>query len=682
MPFSTNSNRSIKRRLQVEELEDRRLLATLTVSDLGDSGPGTLREAMLTANANSEVDAIVFSVPGTINIHSQLPTITEELTIDGNHRITIDAGNGADGVFNTDDGFGIFHIDDGQFTNIDGQFTTIDVQLTGLTLTGAENSAISNAENLRLNRMVVTRNAANNGGGLANLTGTSRVDDSTFSYNTARETGGAIANFGNLFMFQSTISGNSAAKSGGGIRSLTGIIWSSTITENVAGEVGGIEVDADLDLNNSIVSGNNTMAGTASNLSFRMEDPYVGLSGNFNLLGTGGRTDGENNITGVDDPQLGPLADNGSMTQTHAIGRDSPALFAGTSISTGFRSQIDDFSVDYFVQNYSFVPLNGEPINEPQISQGKAHLNVGGGAAAFVWNQGERLTNVGDYVSIDLGFNYPISNPRDSGIASAGLAFFGGSDGTDLLAEILVETDVTDGSSAVLNDNANEPRALTRGLAGPLTLRVEVTKSAESDPANPFAPPFVSLRTTLTGRDLVHLEREVSLLGSNHLYFGLIANNVSGNDVSYENLSTTIQFDQRGRPFERYNMRPDIGAFELQSDGEWHNPFIRYDVNNDNLLTPLDALQVINELNDRIFAAPTDGTLPSARPNGAGFLDVTGSGAVVPLDALTVINRLNELAKRETAAATQASAHDTIFADWTAALKFDNGLSHEDSEDE
>jgi len=62
---------------------------TLTVTDAGDSGPGTLRQAILDANADSSPDpvAIQFNIPGggvqTIAPLTGLPIVTRPVTIDG-----------------------------------------------------------------------------------------------------------------------------------------------------------------------------------------------------------------------------------------------------------------------------------------------------------------------------------------------------------------------------------------------------------------------------------------------------------------------------------------------------------------------------------------------------------------------------------------------------------------------
>ncbi|HSE20418.1 MAG TPA: Calx-beta domain-containing protein, partial [Pyrinomonadaceae bacterium] len=58
-----------------------------TVTNVTDSGAGSLRQAMLDANAHVGADRIVFNIPGvgihTINLTSGLPTITEPVVIDG-----------------------------------------------------------------------------------------------------------------------------------------------------------------------------------------------------------------------------------------------------------------------------------------------------------------------------------------------------------------------------------------------------------------------------------------------------------------------------------------------------------------------------------------------------------------------------------------------------------------------
>lgn len=69
--------------------------ATYTVTNLNDSGAGSLRDAVAQANANAGPDTIIFSVTGTIPLTSGQVWITEALTITGPGaaNLTIDAGD-------------------------------------------------------------------------------------------------------------------------------------------------------------------------------------------------------------------------------------------------------------------------------------------------------------------------------------------------------------------------------------------------------------------------------------------------------------------------------------------------------------------------------------------------------------------------------------------------------------
>src|SRR3954463_7546989 len=63
------------------------LANTFTVTTAADSGAGSLRQALLDANAAGDADTIQFSIPGagvhTITPLTDLPLITGPVTIDG-----------------------------------------------------------------------------------------------------------------------------------------------------------------------------------------------------------------------------------------------------------------------------------------------------------------------------------------------------------------------------------------------------------------------------------------------------------------------------------------------------------------------------------------------------------------------------------------------------------------------
>jgi hypothetical protein len=68
-------------------MENRTLLSTLSVTSTNDSGPGSLRQAIASANSSSAHATITFAIPGTgvqtIVLAAELPAIAEGVLIDG-----------------------------------------------------------------------------------------------------------------------------------------------------------------------------------------------------------------------------------------------------------------------------------------------------------------------------------------------------------------------------------------------------------------------------------------------------------------------------------------------------------------------------------------------------------------------------------------------------------------------
>jgi hypothetical protein len=73
----------------------------------------------------------------------------------------------------------------------------------------------------------------------------------------------------------------------------------------------------------------------------------------------------------------------------------------------------------------------------------------------------------------------------------------------------------------------------------------------------------------------------------------------------------------------------------------WQNPIDPLDVTGDGNVVPLDALVLINELNDKGTYRLSVSLAPPGSP--PPFLDPTGDGFVSPIDVLHVINFLNEV---------------------------------------
>ncbi|MDA1049276.1 MAG: FG-GAP-like repeat-containing protein [Planctomycetota bacterium] len=76
----------------------------------------------------------------------------------------------------------------------------------------------------------------------------------------------------------------------------------------------------------------------------------------------------------------------------------------------------------------------------------------------------------------------------------------------------------------------------------------------------------------------------------------------------------------------------------------WHNYLLPEDVNNDGFVAPIDALLIINELNQ---SGGGRLQIPTASGCPTRLLDVTNDHNVAPIDALLVINRLNQQVEGE-----------------------------------
>src|SRR5262245_60019839 len=103
MPHVKSSPRPRRVRLNAEPLEDRVTPSTFKVSNTNDAGGGSLRTAIIKANANPGPDIITFAIPTsspgftdvngnhavdandfwTISLASALPAITQSVLIDG-----------------------------------------------------------------------------------------------------------------------------------------------------------------------------------------------------------------------------------------------------------------------------------------------------------------------------------------------------------------------------------------------------------------------------------------------------------------------------------------------------------------------------------------------------------------------------------------------------------------------
>ena len=175
------------------------------------------------------------------------------------------------------------------------------------------------------------------GGGIYGFfNSTVNITRSTVSGNVAGDVAGGLRSLGNANVVNSTFSGNtSTAWHGGGIFHTDGTltVTNSTFAENnaPAGTASGILVatfgaPANATLTNNVMEGN----GGAFACAIEGGAAATITSGGGNVIG-----DGSCNPNATDqsstDALLGPLADNGGPTLTHALGAGSPAIDAASA---------------------------------------------------------------------------------------------------------------------------------------------------------------------------------------------------------------------------------------------------------------------------------------------------------------------------------------------------------------
>ena len=242
----------------------------LTVTNRNDSGEGSLRQAVLNANAFSTDDTITFSISGNITVTGG------QMTIANNGTLTIESGGGTVGLY-SDGSDRLFYVESGAdvtfnalrintgaadnggaIYNDGGTLTLIDSILAGNSATQSGGAIYNNGGTLTItNGTIYLNTATQDGGALYVGGGTLVITSSTFSGNSGNG-GGAVQNDGGtLTITNSTIESNTASAQGGGILNNSGAVTltNSTVAYNSAGGGGGVySVGGAVTLNNSIVA--------------------------------------------------------------------------------------------------------------------------------------------------------------------------------------------------------------------------------------------------------------------------------------------------------------------------------------------------------------------------------------------------------------------------------------------
>ena len=326
--------------------------ATFTVTSLGDSGAGTLRDAIDSANSAAGDDIINFQtgLTGTITLASDLPKLYEAVAIEGPGAtvVTVDGGGTSSGGGNSI--FNFYQIASG--TN----------SVSGLTLThgtadnddgsGGAITVIDGSSDVNLTDLVITENYAENDGGgveLENAAGNVTITNTVISNNNADSGGGGLyADSGGegtltVTINNSTISGNTAGSSGGGLyaNDIDLVINDSTISGNDSYSSGGglYLDDTTATVTNSTISGNTAAGGgggvalyNSSNYSFTMRNSTV--SGNSTLYYGGGFY--------INDSSEGPVTIENSTISDNTATKNAGAIYGAYGGLTIIQTTITD----------------------------------------------------------------------------------------------------------------------------------------------------------------------------------------------------------------------------------------------------------------------------------------------------------------------------------------------------
>ncbi|HEX4696926.1 MAG TPA: right-handed parallel beta-helix repeat-containing protein [Candidatus Udaeobacter sp.] len=326
--------------------------AVITVTNTNDSGPGSLRQALIDSHDGDTIDFDPSLKGQTISLTSAELVINKSITISGlgPNLLAVSRSQNAPA-------FRIFNL-----------VPERSVTIQGLTISngvapqfGCGGGIFDEGSSLSLINCTVSGNSTDGtGGGIcAESNATLTIESSTLSGNYAGDYGGGIANNGTLTIKNSTLSGNRGEFAAGAVlngfngdASLT--VSNSTLSGNTTQlHGGGIWNGGQSAISNSTLSGNSGMTAGAivnrlatldikSTILNRGElgpnisnDSGTVTSHGYNLSSD----DGGGVLNGPSDqintnPLLGPLQNNGGPNFTHALLPGSPAINIGDPIFT------------------------------------------------------------------------------------------------------------------------------------------------------------------------------------------------------------------------------------------------------------------------------------------------------------------------------------------------------------
>jgi len=433
-----------------------------TVTNTGDSGSGSLRQAVLDTNFHPGADLIsfssLFSSPQVITLTTGQLSVADVLTISGPgaQLLTISGHKQS------------------RIIDISTAPTSTPVNLSGMTLTsgqapGSGGAILGTNQLLTVDDALLTNNTSSGNGGAICLSasGASTVLQRCIVSDNSAKYGGGLYSFG-LLSLDGCIVTNNRSGGGGGIAAINGVqftsltIRNSVVANNTVSGVGTgggaiLIIDgyyAALVVENSTLSGNTAFIGggictfspmlngtlqvrnstiahntalldgggitfqkvslvssvVSKNISGSSPDFYVypgGIvsaanSSIFSKTGITNFTDLGGNRPFGEEPLLAPLADNGGSTLTHALLPGSPLINAGSNPAGLTTDQRGDGFARVFNTGADIGAYELQTTFPARINQ----VLINGGGI-----QRSRVTNVA--VTFDQQVNLP-ANPADA----------------------------------------------------------------------------------------------------------------------------------------------------------------------------------------------------------------------------------------------------------------------------
>ncbi|MSZ89950.1 MAG: hypothetical protein F2585_11465, partial [Actinobacteria bacterium] len=373
--------------------------AALVVTTLADSGAGSLRQAILDANAAAGVDTITFTagLTGTIDVLTDLPHLTGGIDLQGPGASVITIDGGWTEAGGESSGHALFVLD--QLYIADGASTISGVTISGGNADTNPNQAggaIQKYEgdgDLTIANVVLTGNYAPNDGGAVALyetAGNVRIVDSTLSNNRAYDDGGALyawesGGILNLSIERVSMTGNvteSDSSHGGALYANIGTgtltISDSVISGNYAGDEGGalLLYATTTNISNTSIDENVAAGGGGAILigdQINNYGPHTLTISNSTLSGNSAAWGGA--FYATEGSNFATVIQNSTISGNHAS-EDGGAIYIGPGNSLEIvQSTITDNSTDGLYENVGGIASgDNAPVTVTGVSRDRSRV--------------------------------------------------------------------------------------------------------------------------------------------------------------------------------------------------------------------------------------------------------------------------------------------------------------------